>query len=67
MSERAHTDFFNDRESQMPRHPSEEIKNGTLQGILKQLGIENLSTTKLSSNPPKKADSSSLSLTSNSA
>jgi len=26
----------------MPRHPAKEIKSGTLQGILKKLGIEEL-------------------------
>jgi mRNA interferase HicA len=31
--------FFLGRESHMPRHPSKEIKKGTLQGILRQLGI----------------------------
>jgi mRNA interferase HicA len=33
---------FGDRVSQLPRHPSVEIKTGTLQAILKQLGIKNL-------------------------
>jgi len=34
--------FFGTKESHMPRHPSKEIKKGTLQAILKQLGIEHL-------------------------
>jgi mRNA interferase HicA len=32
--------LLQDRVSQMPRHPSEEIKTGTLHAILKQLGID---------------------------
>jgi mRNA interferase HicA len=34
--------FYQGRESHMPRHPSKEIKKGTVQGILRQLGIPNL-------------------------
>jgi mRNA interferase HicA len=34
--------FFEGRESIMPRHPSQEIKKGTLRAILKQLGIQTL-------------------------
>jgi mRNA interferase HicA len=30
------------RTSMLPRHPSTEIKTGTLNGILKQLGIKKL-------------------------
>jgi mRNA interferase HicA len=33
---------FQGRKSVMPRHPSAEVKTGTLRGILKQLGIKNL-------------------------
>jgi mRNA interferase HicA len=31
--------FYQGRESHMPRHPSKEVKKGTVQGILRQLGI----------------------------
>lgn len=32
--------FLNGRMSYIPRHPSKEIKTGTLNGIKKQLNIE---------------------------
>jgi mRNA interferase HicA len=34
--------FYQGNESHIPRHPSKEIKKGTLQGILKQLDIQNV-------------------------
>jgi mRNA interferase HicA len=34
--------LLGDRVSQLPRHPSTEIKTGTLQAILKQLGLKGL-------------------------
>ncbi len=38
-----HTRIFRgNRESLMPRHPSKEIKKGTLNGILKDLGIDKI-------------------------
>jgi mRNA interferase HicA len=33
---------YNGKRSEMPRHPSKEIKSGTLRGILKELGIKEL-------------------------
>jgi mRNA interferase HicA len=33
---------LNGRHSTIPRHPAVEIKTGTLNGILKQLGIKQL-------------------------
>jgi mRNA interferase HicA len=32
--------ILGDRQTTLPRHPSQEIKKGTLQGILKDLGLK---------------------------
>jgi mRNA interferase HicA len=34
--------YYKDNRSLMPRHPAKEVKTGTVQGILKKLGIEEL-------------------------
>jgi mRNA interferase HicA len=34
--------YYKGKRSLMPRHPAEEVKIGTVQGILKRLGIEDL-------------------------
>ncbi len=31
--------YFNGRQSVLPRHPSQELKEGTRKAILKQLGL----------------------------
>jgi mRNA interferase HicA len=34
--------IYRGRATEMPRHPSKELKTGTVRGILKRLGIEEL-------------------------
>ena len=34
--------YYKGARTLMPRHPAKEIKTGTLQGILKKLGIKDL-------------------------
>jgi mRNA interferase HicA len=34
--------YYKGNRSLMPRHPAKEVKTGTVQGILKRLGIEEL-------------------------
>jgi mRNA interferase HicA len=34
--------YYRGHRSLMPRHPAKEVKTGTVQGILRKLGIEEL-------------------------